>query len=238
MPNNKVKGEGQGPSPKIDPKTRDKRPRDPFTAPSLAPRRSARLTAAPCRPPESTEEIIKIYKVDPQIPRRDQAELQQTIDEFHAQPGIQKILKTLKANTEQYLILNRSPESGYGYYAKLGVPKGTPLLAYVGALKPAQAVLGNHDMALGKINAGYDLVVCGSLDTGGLQLVNHACGDRANCEIPDDGLYCPQTGLSVLFVQTKRAIVSGEQILFSYQKEVTRTSFWQREQDLPRVPRG
>ena len=210
--------------------------KSPSPEPPPEPRRSARVSRASRERPPPAEDVIRIYTVDPSIPPRDRAELQEAIDSFHADPDIQQLIRELRKNTEKYVALERSPEGGRGYFARVEIPQGTPLLPYVGAIKKAQAELGNHELSLGAVNEKYPLCIAGKLDEGGMQHVNHACPPSDNCATAYR--FHAASGMELTYLLTKRTISAGhcdrsrQQLLFPYQTRATSGSFWADERRL------
>ena len=71
---------------------------------------------------------------------------------------------------------------------------------------------------------------------GQMQLINHACPPHANARSAN--LVCDVTGLSVFYIVSACPILQGKAVCFSYQTEVTQTSFWRLESTLGPPPRG
>ena len=222
--------------PSKKPSSKRAREKSPSPEPPPAPRRSARVPRTTREHQVPTADAIIIYTIDPSIPPRDRAGMQEAIDCFHADPEIQQLLRDLRTNSDKYVSLERSPEGGRGYFAREEIPPGTPLLPYVGAIKKAQAELGNHELSLGAVNEKYPLCIAGRLDEGGMQHVNHACPPRDNCGTAYR--FHASSGLELTYIITKNKISAGscgrpsQQLLFPYQTRATRGSFWADEQSL------
>ena len=102
-------------------------------------------------------------------------------------------------------------------------------------------------MCMGDFGLGYPLIIDGTprasalqakASVGQMQMLNHACPLHANLNARSANLVCDVTGLCSFYVVSACPILKGKAVLFSYQMELTQTSFWGLENTPGQPPSG
>lgn len=132
------------------------------------------------------------------------------------------------AYLEKFLIVKKSrlPNAGKGLFTKKAISKGTRIVEYKGKKRKWKDVkhLDGHNGYLMYITRNAVIDALPSVDTLG-RYANDARGLskvkdlRNNCEYVSEGHRC--------YIEAKRAIEPGEELLVSYGKE-----FWQLQRKL------
>lgn len=132
------------------------------------------------------------------------------------------------AYLEKFLIVKKSqlPNAGKGLFTKKAIAKGTRIVEYKGKKRKWKDVkhLDGHNGYLMYITRNAVIDALPSVDTLG-RYANDARGLskvkdlRNNCEYVSEGHRC--------YIEAKRAIEPGEELLVSYGKE-----FWQLQRKL------
>ena len=98
-------------------------------------------------------------------------------------------------------------------------------------------------MCMGDFGLGYPLIIDGTprasalqakASVGQMQMLNHACPLHANARSAN--LVSDVTGLCSFYVVSACPILKGKAVLFSYQMELTQTSFWPKFWGLENTP--
>lgn len=144
---------------------------------SLRPRPERRARQRP------RDDAIILYSVGRTIPRRDRAELELLLDQFHADADLQEMCQLSHSNAVRFMTLETLENHDQRYIARIDVPPGTLLAVYCGSLEKTTAGVQDtlcHSMHMGSLLFPYELFVDGTPQPGDcrpgrMQLVNHAC---------------------------------------------------------------
>jgi hypothetical protein len=197
--------------------------------------------------PRPRDDAIILYSVGRTIPRRDRAELELLLDQFHADADLQEMCQLSHSNAVRFMTLETLENHDQRYISRIDVPPGTFLAVYWGSLEKTTAGVQDtlcHSMHMGSLVFPYELFVDGTplpgdCRPGRMQLVNHACAPYHNAELECEEWICSTTGLQAYVLCSSRAlpgIRQGTEIRFPYQ-EVTRKKgvqtysakkFWQQ----------
>jgi hypothetical protein len=114
--------------------------------------------------------------------------------------------------TGRRIQVRRSGVHGKGVFAVQALPKGTPLIEYLGEVIDWPEALRRHPHDLAQpdhtfyFSLGEDLVIDGNVGGNASRWINHSCSP--NCEADEiEGR---------VFIKTKRAVKAGEELFYDY----------------------
>ena len=125
--------------------------------------------------------------------------------------------KTKRNPRNRWLVLRRSTIHGRGVYARSDIPKGTRLIEYTGEhISNAEADRRYEDDKMGRhhtflFTVDEKVVIDGARKGNDARFLNHSCD--GNCEAVTDR--------KRIFLEARRNIKAGEELLYDYQYERT-----------------